>query len=87
METLLQLQHSHLMEVDTIIQSMYLWCFFNEFIRCFCQSQIANLRIFLRTFVMIYFSTGKLRKKLYFANKKFLFFLICSKFGKTGENI
>ena len=33
--------------------------------------------LFQRIFVMIYFSTGKLRKKMYWTRKKFVFFFNC----------
>ena len=51
---------------------------------CFQKSWIPNLRIF----VMIYFSTGKLRKKnLFWTNKKFVFFFNYWNWEKFVENI
>ena len=57
---------------------------------CFGHIEGQVIRIFYKIFIMISFSTGKLRKPLFLANKKFVFFFNCSNWekfeGKIGEN-
>ena len=53
----------------------------NEFIRCFHQSRLLNLRIFI-TNICYHFSTGQLIKKPFWTNKKFVFFFNCSNWEK-----
>ena len=71
----------------------------NEFIKCFHQSRIPNLQIFFMNICDAFSSTGKLRKNVFWTNKKFILFSNYSnwvnfvgknqwnKLGKTSDEL
>ena len=60
----------------------------NQFIRCFHQSRLLNLRIFITNICYYFFFNWPADKKNPFrTNKKFVFFFNCSNWEKFNEKI
>ena len=75
---------SLIQEAGSNLRSCFLSC--NEFIRCFHESRIPNLQIFITTICYDFFYNWQTEKKrLFWTNKKFVFFFNCSNWKKILE--
>ena len=80
-----QLGEEQLLIIPKKVVLMF-WRKINEFIRCFHQSQIPHLLFFYNSWHVFFFNWQTV-KKLFWSDKKFVFFFNCSNWEKFVDKI